>query len=164
MAQEQFGFQKVQLLKNKPLGTGSYGTVYKIMCDNLPCACKSLHPTLFQSNDPGARKIMRRFQQECSFLSAIRHPNIVQYIGFVEDQDTRLPVLLMELMDNNLTNYLEQSQEPVPYNTQVDICHDVALALSYLHSNEIIHRDLYSNNVRYGKQSQGHRFWNGKAF
>ena len=68
MAQGQFGYQKVQLIKTKPLGTGSYGAVYMAMCDDLPCAGKILHPTLFQSNDPGAMTVMKRFQQECSFL------------------------------------------------------------------------------------------------
>ena len=145
--QGQFGYQTVQLLKNEPLGTGSYGAVYKTMCDDLPCAGKIIHPTLFQSNDPGAMTIMRRFQQECSFLSAIRHPNIVQYLGSYQDPETQLPVLLMELMDGSLTKFLEQSQEPLLYHIQVDLCHDIALALAYLHSNSIIHRDLSSNNV-----------------
>ena len=148
-AQGQFriGYQRVQLFKTEPLGIGSYGAVYKAMLDDLPCAGKILHPTLFQSNDPGAMTIMRRFQQECSFLSEIRHSNIVQYLGSFQDPDTRLPVLLMELMDKSLTQFLEQSQEPLPYHTQVDLCYDIALALAYLHSNGIIHRDLSSNNV-----------------
>ena len=146
-AQEQIGYRNIQLIKTEPLGTGAYGAVYKAMCDDLPSAGKILHPTLFQSGDPGSMTIMKRFQQECSVLSAIRHPNIVQYLGLYQDQETRLPVLLMELMDDNLTRFLEQSQEPLPYHTQVDLCHDVALALAYLHSNDIIHRDLSSNNV-----------------
>ena len=29
----------------------------------------------------------------------------------------------------------------------MDLCHDVALALTYLHSNDIMHHDLSSNNV-----------------
>ena len=145
--QGQFGYRTIQLLKTELLGTGSYGAVYKAMCDDLPCAGKILHPTLFQSNDPGAMTIMRRFQQECSFLSAIRHPNIVQYLGSYQDPDAQLPVLLMELIDESLTRFLERSQEPLPYHTQVDICHDIALALGYLHSNGIVHRDLSSNNV-----------------
>ena len=146
-AQKEFGYRKVQLIKTEPLGSGSYGTVYKAMCDDLPCAGKILHPTLFHFNDPGAMTIMKRFQQECSFLSAIRHPNIVQFLGSFQDSETRLPVLLMELMDGSLTQFLKQSQEPLSFHIQVNICHDIALALSYLHSNDIIHRDLYSNNV-----------------
>ena len=147
MAQGQFGYQKVQLIKTKPLGTGSYGAVYMAMCDDLPCAGKILHPTLFQSNDPGAMTVMKRFQQECSFLSAIRHPNIIQYLGSYEDPESQLPVLLMELMSDNLTQFLERSQEPLSFHIQVNVCHDIALALAYLHANDIIHRDLSSNNV-----------------
>ena len=117
------------------------------MCDDLPCAAKILHPTLFETNDPGARRIIEQFEQECNFLSGIRHPHIVQYLGLARDPETRLPVLLMELMDDSLTRFLERTQEPLPYHTQVDLCHDIALALAYLHSNGIIHRDLSSNNV-----------------
>ena len=146
-AQGQVRYQTVKLLKTEPLGAGSYGAVYKAMCDNLPCAAKILHPTLFQSNDPGTMTIMKQFQQECSVLSAIRHPNVVQYLGLYQDPETRLPVLLMELMDDNLTRFLERFEEPLPYHIQVNICHDIALALAYLHSNDIIHRDLSSNNV-----------------
>ena len=80
-------------------------------------------------------------------MSAVRHPNIVQYLGMFRDTDTCLPVLLMELMDDSLTNVLESSTQPIPYHIQVNICHDVTLALSFLHSNNIVHRDLSGNNV-----------------
>ena len=90
---------------------------------------------------------MERFQQECMFLENIRHPNIVQYLGMTRDPESRLPVLLMELLDESLTKMLEQSQCSLAYYVQVDICHDIALAVAYLHSNDIIHRDLSSNNV-----------------
>ena len=63
------------------------------------------------------------------------------------DPESRLPVLLMELLDESLTNMLERSQHSLAYHVQVDICHDIALAVAYLHSNDIIHRDLSSNNV-----------------
>ena len=150
MAQPQghFGYQIVQIIKtSSSLGVGSYGAVYRAMCDELPCAAKILHPTLFETNDPGTRKIMERFEQECQFLSGVRHPNIVQYLGVSRDPESGLPVLLMELMDSSLTRFLEQSEEPLPFHIQVDICHGIVLALAYLHSNCIVHRDLSSNNV-----------------
>ena len=90
---------------------------------------------------------MDRFQQECAFLESIRHPNIVQYLGMTRDPESRLPVLLMELLDESLTKMLERSQQSLAFYVQVDICHDIALAVAYLHSNDIIHRDLSSNNV-----------------
>ena len=139
--------QRVELLKTEQLGVGSYGVVCKAMCDDLPCAAKILHPALFQFIAPGTTSLMQTFQQVCRLLSAIKHPYIVQYLGTYHDPVLRLPVLLMELMDESLTCFLKRSQEPLPYHIEVNLCHEIALALSYLHSNGIIHRDLSSNNV-----------------
>ena len=143
----EFHYQRVELLKTESLGVGSYGAVCKAMCDDLPCAAKILHPALFQFTAPGTTSVMRKFEQECRLLSAIKHPHIVQYLGTYRDPESKLPVLLMELMDESLTRFLERSHDPLPYHTEVNLCHDIALALSYLHSNGIVHRDLSSNNV-----------------
>ena len=145
--QYEFHYQRVELLKTEELSIGSYGAVCKTMCDDLPCAAKILHRTLFQFTAPEATSVMQKFEQECRLLSAIKHPHIVQYLGTYHDPESRLPVLLMELMDESLTRFLERSNEPLPYHTEVNLCHDIALALSYLNSNGIIHHDLSSNNV-----------------
>ena len=160
MAQQQnqdtptIGFTSFQLLKIQTLGIGSYGSVCKALCDDLLCAAKIIHPTLFNPSvhqriecQKEHRLPISRFMQECEFMSAIRHPNIVQYLGTRQDPQTGLPVLLMELMDDSLTHFLDSSQEAVHYHIQVNFCHDITLAISYLHSNGITHRDLSSNNV-----------------
>ena len=147
-------FKTIVLINDQSLGIGAYGAVCKAKCDDLLCAAKIIHPTLF---DPTAldevaphrehRLPIRRFEQECEFLSTVQHPNIVQYLGTHQDPNTGLPVLLMELMDDSLTHFLEKSPQPIPYHIQVNVCYDITLALSFLHSNGIIHRDLSSNNV-----------------
>lgn len=158
MAQEQtprgFGFKKVQLFKEKQLGIGSYGKVCKAMCDGVMCAAKIIHPTLVDpyaqqqiSPEKEHRLPLKRFEAECALLKEIRHPNIIRYLGMYVDPDTGLPVLLMELMDESLTNFLETSANPIPYGVEVSICLDVVRALSFLHLNDIIHRDLSSNNI-----------------
>ena len=73
------GFETVQLLKDQTLGIGSYGKVCKAKCDDLLCAAKLIHETLF---DPTVQQLispqrehrlpMRRFEQECEFLSTIK--------------------------------------------------------------------------------------------
>ena len=133
-------------MKNQPLGTGSYGAICKARCDELLCAAKIIHPTLFL-DDPGARNIpLEKFQQECRLLCAVKHPNIVQYLGTCREPDTGHLVLLMELCHESLTGYLKNSSRTIPH-FQVSLCHDIALALVYLHTNGLIHRDLSSNNI-----------------
>ena len=119
-------FKTIKLYKEQVLGSGSYGTVYRAKCDDLPCAAKILHPTLFIPSQHFQispkhvhRQPVKRFEAECEFLYTIRHPNIVQYLGMHQDPDNNLPVLLMELTDDNLTHYLENTSEAVPYHIQV---------------------------------------------
>ena len=91
----------------------------------------------------------------------------MQFLGSFQDSETQLPVLLMELMDVCFTQFLKQFQEPLLYHTQVDIFHGIALVLSYLHSNDIIHCDLSSNNVfliRAGNRAKVTDFGMAKLF
>ena len=134
----------VEVLYSEQLGVGSYGAVYRAKCDELLCAAKVLHPILFADGDvDGEARLVRQFDQECHFLKDLRHPNVVQYLGMYTEGNTR--ILLMELMDGNLTRFLEEG--PLTYHTAINISYDIALALAYLHSIYIIHRDLSSNNV-----------------
>ncbi|XP_064393145.1 uncharacterized protein LOC135340726 [Halichondria panicea] len=148
------GFRNVQLLKSRVLGVGSYGQVCEAMADNLLCAAKIFHQTLLGPSylqpalhDANPRAPFNRFKQECALLRRINHPNIVQYLGLSQDPDTQLPVLLMELMDRNLKQLLETSTHPVLYYLQVNLSLDIIQALSFLHANSLIHRDLSSNNI-----------------
>ena len=142
-----FAYRNIELYKSESLGSGSYGGVCKAKCDGLLCAAKIMHPTLFDLRDPGTASYLRKFREECHLLSLDRHPNVVQYLATYYDPDTQLPVLLMELCDESLTAFLERSPGPLSYHIQLNICHNIALALVYLHSNGLIHRDLTGNNV-----------------
>ena len=143
-------FKNVEILEEEIIGSGSYGAVRKAKCDEVLCAAKTLHPTLFDRT--GHFQITQdapyigKYERECEHMVNVRHPNIVQYLGLHKDK-LGFPALLMELMDDNLTHYLKACSEAVPYHIQVNVCHDIALALLFLHSNGIIHRNLSSNNV-----------------
>ena len=122
------------------LGTSLYSTVYKATCDHLPCAAKLF---LFKTNS----KLLEKFEQEMALLRDLRHPNIVLRLGHCQDTDYKLPVLLMELMDESLTSFLRRSRNPLQHHLQVDLGHDIVLALTYLHSKQIVLHSLSSNNV-----------------
>ena len=138
-------YQNIIIDKDRQLGSGAYGAVYHATCDQLPCAAKVMHRALSAPGNLGVQIAVDKFKQEIELLSAIRHPNIVQYLTTTIELGTDNPVLLMEMCDENLTHYLECS--PPPYHQQLNICIDVSLALAYLHLNSLLHRDLSSNNV-----------------
>ena len=75
-----------------------------------------------------------------------------------QDGDTGLPVLLMELMNENLTHFLESSTQSIPYHIQVNTCHDIAMALSFLHLIRIIHECSFTRQCL----SQSDRLWHGR--
>lgn len=155
----EFCFSNVELFKSETIGSGAYGAVCKARCDKLDCAAKLLFNTLLdlrEDDELGGsggsqshRTPLNRFKQECQFLSQVNHPNIVQYLGTFCDPNAnpKVIVLLMELMNESLTHFLDKSPGTVPLHMQVNIGYDVILALTYLHRNSIIHRDLSSNNV-----------------
>ena len=139
--------EDIEIFTKSALGSGSYGLVCKARIGLLPCAAKLLHPILFDAKDPNCQDAIIKFQQECEFMSSVQHPNIVQYLGMFRQPTSGMPVLLMEMMDENLTDYLEKQIGDIPFHTQVNLCRDITLAIVYLHAHDIIHRDLSSNNV-----------------
>ena len=99
-------FGSVRLMRDAPLGTGGYGQVCRATLDDLPCAAKLLHAVLLDPSSPRNRTF---FEQECRFLSEIRHPNIVQYLGVAQDEGSGLPILLIELANGRLRHSLSGS-------------------------------------------------------
>ncbi|CAI8020887.1 Calmodulin-binding receptor-like cytoplasmic kinase 2 [Geodia barretti] len=137
---KRFYSRQISVFQSEPLGSGVYGEVCKAKCDGLPCAAKIFHP---RSSDRDACSIHRLWEE----LSSARHPNLVQYHGPYSDPKFPLPVLLMELCGENLHTFLERSPGPLLDYAQLNLTHDIAMALVYLHSNDIIHGNLTGNNV-----------------
>ena len=145
------GIKKVELSRDY-IGTGAYGVVWRALCnDTLWCAAKVIHEILRgqgqETPQHPHRTPLQRFHKESELLASLTHPNIVLYLGTYTQPRTNLPMLLMELLDENLTSFLERQGQPLSYRTEVSISYDVSLGLAFLHSNNIIHRDLSSNNV-----------------
>ena len=133
------------------LGRGSYGTVFIVKHNGVKCAAKKIHPHLIDENFENASEVKADFIKECIYCSGIRHPSIVQFLGvyYPSGQSSCLPVMVMELMDTNLTKFIENSKSRIALSTKIGILYDVSDGLSFLHGRRppILHRDLSSNNV-----------------
>ena len=137
----QLKYSEVTIFKDKEIGSGNFSTVFKAKCDELPCVAKYL--TCREVSDHSVLEIMI----ECQLISALKHPNVVLCLGTVRHSEPDRPVILLEQMDENLTDLLQRRKSYLPYYVKVNICCDIVLALAYLHKNEIIHGNISSNNV-----------------
>ena len=142
------------------IGSGAYGSVEEVVIPGAICAAKRIHHLLEASaNESELSYAVSRFVNECLLMSALRHPNIVQFLGLYYFPRDRLPALIMERMLTSLHDLLEPENpspaplEPqeqfIPLGIKCSMLKDVACGLLFLHAQSppIIHRDLTAKNV-----------------
>ena len=136
--QQQVGELTVQL--NQNLGYGSFGTVYKASYHGTPVAAKYLHQPV---------RDYESFKHKFETLQGLIHPHLVAYraAAMCPGPQSSCPILVMELMEKTMTQFLEEAENDIPVHLQVSLCLDITFALAYLHSQQIVHGHLTSNNV-----------------
>ena len=129
------------------LGRGAYGTVGKAEWLGTPCATKRVHSSLLPMGGT-LNKVAEDFVRECRTWKDLRHPHIVQFLGVFFEQDSPLPVLVMERLSTTLRRHWEAyTKEDIPLEKKASVLHQVALGLAYLHRHAHVHRDLSPNNI-----------------
>ncbi|CAA3018866.1 G-type lectin S-receptor-like serine threonine-kinase RLK1 [Olea europaea subsp. europaea] len=142
-----FSFKELQEATNgfmEELGRGAYSTVYKgtIKNDNTETvvAVKKLHKM--------ATEVEEEFKAEVSSISRTSHKNLVQLLGYCDEDQNQL--LVYEFMSNgSLANFLFENSRPNWYK-RVKIAIATARGICYLHdecNNQIIHCDIKPQNV-----------------
>ena len=141
------------VLSNDNIGNGAFGSVFRAEYRSQECAAKMLshHARDLLSGIKTSRRPVQNaakscILKECTFLERLQHKNIIQHFTTILDPVSNLPILVMELMDCNLKHYIDK-HGPLQYYTQLFICHGVCCGLHYLHSSDIIHRDLCDDNI-----------------
>ncbi|KAH6636191.1 kinase-like domain-containing protein [Chaetomium tenue] len=140
--------------KQKKIGQGASGSVYvaKIM-GTRPGA--PVNPKLRAGSDRVAIKQMDLAHQprkelivnEILVMRENKHPNIVNSLdAFLMDNDKELWVVMEYMEGGALTDVIENN--PIITEEQIStICLETCQGLDHLHSQNIIHRDIKSDNV-----------------
>ena len=148
------------LLLGDRIGRGSYGEVYRgtLGRSRRPVAVKKIYDILViaaQENKQSLQRLVNEFRLECELLQAARHRNVVEFIGVLyQGEGEESALLVMELMDQTLEQFLRDNRGTLPQEKQVAICLQIALGLLFLHQHDpqILHRDLTAKNVLLNKE------------
>ena len=133
------------------IGEGAFGEVYRAEWRKKQVAAKRIRPIFFENDYYGTVRtdFIKKFKAEWELLEKLKHPNIVEYYTVVVPPTNEPPIIVTELLDCDLANYIRKIKK-VSFAGTVQIMLDVAEGLRYLHlvmKPTIVHRDLASKNI-----------------
>uniref|UniRef100_A0AAQ5YLA6 non-specific serine/threonine protein kinase n=1 Tax=Amphiprion ocellaris TaxID=80972 RepID=A0AAQ5YLA6_AMPOC len=126
----------------REIGHGSFGAVYfaRDVRTNEVVAIKKMSYSGKQSNEKWQDII-----KEVKFLQRIRHPNSIEYKGCYLREHTAW--LVMEYCLGSASDLLEVHKKPLQEVEIAAITHGALQGLAYLHSHNMIHRDVKAGNI-----------------
>ncbi|RGB35778.1 kinase-like domain-containing protein, partial [Rhizophagus diaphanus] len=127
------------------IGFGSFGKVYRA---NWKSSHSYLAMKSFFNFNVMAKEIVNelKLQREIDF-----HENIIRFHGITaenQNNNSKNYFLVMEYANNGtLRSYLNRCFKGLIWNDKLNLAFQLASAVSFLHDEGILHRDLHSNNV-----------------
>ncbi|KAK8270286.1 hypothetical protein V6Z12_D11G185000 [Gossypium hirsutum] len=128
---------------SKQLGEGGFGTVYYgVLRDGRVVAVKRLYENNF--------KRVGQYMNEIEILTRILHPNLVKLYGCTSRRSRELLLVYEYIPNGTVADHLHGKRSNsglLTWHVRLRIAIETATALAYLHRQEIIHRDVKSNNI-----------------
>lgn len=121
------------------LGSGGSGALLiQALWRNQPVALK-----LFNTNDFDETKSHQEFEHELRLLFSLNHANIVSCYGACLKRP-RIGIVMEFCDQGSLRQWLKRNKGKVTWGKKISILLGIAHGMTFLHSKNIIHRDLKS--------------------
>ncbi|XP_059932384.1 LIM domain kinase 1a isoform X2 [Gadus macrocephalus] len=132
-------FRPSDLIHGEVLGKGCFGQAIKVT--HRETGEVMVMKELIRFDD----ETQRTFLKEVKVMRCLEHPNVLKFIGVLY-KDKRLNFIAEYIKGGTLRELIMEMDSTFPWNKRVSFAKDIAAGMSYLHSMNIIHRDLNSHN------------------
>ncbi|EQC30415.1 TKL protein kinase [Saprolegnia diclina VS20] len=130
------------VVTNSVIASGAYGQVALGTYRNQVVAVKTLLPT------KNTRADIQSFIDEINLMGSFQCPYVVELIGVAWTRPSSLQCVLEYMDMGDLKDHLaETTPASYAWSAKLRVAQSIAEGLAYLHSMQIIHRDLKSRNV-----------------
>jgi serine/threonine protein kinase len=142
------------------IGSGGFGITYEASSPvtGKHVAIKEFFPRGIASREESTRIVfatrdvdvvqwaLKRFESSTTDQCKLKHPNIVDVIHYVKDNDTGY--MIMEYVEGEtLEHWLRKRPSPPSVAELRTLLEPIFGALEYLHGRKLIHRDIAPDNV-----------------
>jgi serine/threonine protein kinase len=131
---------KELVIDTKPFARGAFSRVHKGEYFGTSVCVKVL-----KKDDSSNNELFKFIRREVSSLK-FSHPNIVHLIGVAEKQD-EIYIVTEYVAGGNLRQFLKDRSVVLPWELRLQIATDIASGMAFLHSKNVMHRDLKSKNL-----------------
>ncbi|KAF9387179.1 hypothetical protein CPC16_007180 [Podila verticillata] len=143
-----------QYMKGGLIGRGSFGKVYHAFNldtrEMIAIKQVDLPQTLSERNCDRLKTSVEALFSEMEVLKDLDHENIVQYLGFAQNEETA-NIFLEYVSGGSIESCLKRSG-PFPEAVIRSFTRQILLGLEYIHSKKIVHRDIKAANVLVDEQ------------
>ncbi len=130
----------------KELGRGGMGTVYTARDPKIDRVVAIKTISMKGQSPADEEEFRQRFFREAQAAGALSHPGIVTIYDVGEGKATKTTFIVMEYVEGKTLGELAQG-ERLPLETALDLAKQLAEALDYAHSRNIVHRDIKPANI-----------------
>eukprot|EP00727_Mastigamoeba_balamuthi_P008712 m51a1_g4463 putative protein serine threonine kinase (1324) ;mRNA; r:198200-204112 len=127
------------------IGQGGFGTVYQGLNKETGDIFAVKQVELDESGDERARRLLEQYDAEIQLMKNLDHPNIVQSLG-AEIRGSTLNIF-MEYVGGGSLSLLLKKFGPFGESVIRVYTRQILQGLHYLHSNNILHRDVKCANI-----------------
>ncbi|KAM3415854.1 hypothetical protein BST61_g9358 [Cercospora zeina] len=146
---EKDSWDDLKYLKGAMIGQGSFGTVFlalhAVTAELMAVKQVEMPSKVGSTTDTKKNNMIEALKHEITLLKDLKHENIVRYLGSNSDE-THLNIFLEYVAGGSVATML-QNYGSLPEGLVANFVRQILQGLSYLHSKDIIHRDIKGANI-----------------
>ena len=135
---DDLGIRFSDIVFGKEIGAGAYGKVFRGTLRGEEVAIKQ--------EQVRHKDLAKYLASEIAVLRAVSHPHLLRYLGAAQN-DKSVYIVTEFMGGGDLRSILANTAVELSWRLRLTLARDAVEGIAYLHANDLIHRDIKTENI-----------------